>query len=89
MSADVVATRSPAKLQRELVVGFDPVALYAAALEQRFGLLASFFWDGCGGRAIAIKWRSAALQTVIVFSLAVAPDAHADKPPNHFTILQP
>ncbi len=63
-TADVVRGRGAAKVRRELLVGFDPVAHYGALLQARFGEVAALFWDGWGGRAIAIKWRPEALRPV-------------------------
>ena len=41
-------------------IGDDPVAALVAALEGAYGSLALFFYDGLGGRVIAIKWKPAA-----------------------------
>lgn len=60
----MVRGRGAAKVRRELLVGFDPVAHYGALLQARFGEVAALFWDGWGGRAIAIKWRPEALRPV-------------------------
>ena len=43
------------RLRRELLVGFEPVPLFVALLERSFGHLATFFYDGCGGRAIGMR----------------------------------
>jgi len=76
MRADVVRSRGAKRMRRELLVGFDPVAHYAALLEASFGHLAAFFWDGCGGRAVGVKWRPDALRPT-----ALSPaTAHAAKP---------
>lgn len=74
--SDVVSSRSPAKLKRELLVGFDPVSIFVSLLERRFGHLATFFWDGYGGRVIAIKWHRSALQP----ALFNPTEAHCVKP---------
>lgn len=55
--AEVVRERGAKRLRRELLVGFDPVPLFVALLERYFGHLAALFYDGCGGRAIGIRWR--------------------------------
>ncbi len=60
----MVRSRGAAKVRRELLVGFDPLAQYCAALQTRFGHLAALFWDGFGGRAVAVKWRPDALLPV-------------------------
>jgi hypothetical protein len=44
-------------LQRQLMVGFEPVKLYVSELEQRFGHLALFFHDVFAGRHILMVWR--------------------------------
>lgn len=51
----MVRERGAKRLRRELLVGFDPVPLYVALLEEDFGHLAAFFYDGCGGRAVGIR----------------------------------
>jgi hypothetical protein len=39
------------------MVGFEPVKLYVAELEQRFGHLALFFYDVFAGREVFMVWR--------------------------------
>lgn len=43
-------------ITRELLVGFDPVAIFLEKLESRFKHLGRFFADLNGGEVIAIKW---------------------------------
>ncbi len=53
-----MATRPPEKLRQELLIGFDPLDPFLAALEERFGHLATFCADPLGGTpVIGVKWR--------------------------------
>jgi U3 small nucleolar RNA-associated protein 22 len=54
--ARVVASHTPEELRRELLVGFDPLQLLLARLEERFGHLATFCADTVGGAAVALRW---------------------------------
>lgn len=55
--ASVLASQPTEALLPELLVGFDPVTRYVAALEERFGHLAVFCADADGGfPAVGIKW---------------------------------
>ena len=56
----MLVARGPGAVRRELLVGFEPVPLFLALLEQRFGELAVFCADYTGGTVAAIKWRPAA-----------------------------
>lgn len=56
----VVATQGLAKLRRELLVGFDPLALFLRKCAERFGHLGTFCADAHGGRVVAVKWDPAA-----------------------------
>lgn len=55
--ADVVATMGREDIAKELLVGFDPIALFIEKLEHRFGHLGWFFADYNGGEVIAVKWN--------------------------------
>jgi U3 small nucleolar RNA-associated protein 22 len=48
-------------VRRELLVGFDPLPLYTAQLQQRLADLAVVCADHVGGTLLALKWRAAAL----------------------------
>ena len=52
-------------ISRELLVGFDPVALFIEQLESRFGHLGLFFADFYGGEVIAAKWDPEVLSTCL------------------------
>lgn len=68
----IVASQGLAKLQQELLIGFDPVALFTTKLEERFGHLAVFCSDGLGGRAVGVKWRPDAFLPQPLASLRLA-----------------
>lgn len=55
----VLASRGHNAVRRELLVGFDPLPLYAARLQRRLGDLAVVCADFVGGRVVAVKWRAA------------------------------
>ena len=38
-------------------VGVDPVGLFVAALRAKYGHLALFLRDACGGSAVGVAWR--------------------------------
>lgn len=85
ITTEVVRERGAKRLRRELLVGFDPVPLYVALLEEHFGHLAAFFYDGCGGRAVGIRWHTAtSLPTT--FSPATA---HTAKPADSSNVEAP
>ncbi|KAG2441964.1 hypothetical protein HYH02_009758 [Chlamydomonas schloesseri] len=52
----VVAAKGAAKLQPELLVGFDPVARLLAELAGSYGHLGTFCVDGLGGRLVGVRW---------------------------------
>lgn len=70
-ATEVVRERGTKRLRRELLVGFDPVPLYAALLQQHFGHLAAFFYDGCGGRAIGIRCPLAGGCRLVIMNCSV------------------
>lgn len=53
----VVAAKGIAKLQPELLIGFDPVGRLVSELSIHFGHLATFCVDGLGGRLVGVRWR--------------------------------
>ncbi|GIL78350.1 hypothetical protein Vretimale_7699 [Volvox reticuliferus] len=53
----VVAAKGIAKLQPELLMGFDPVGRLVSELSNHFGHLATFCVDGLGGRLVGVRWR--------------------------------
>lgn len=79
----VVAAKGLAKLQQELLIGFDPVKRYLQELRGSYGHLATFCADGHGGRLLGIKWHAAAFlpspvqqataHTALVCTLGPAP----------------
>lgn len=58
----VLATRGATAVQKELLVGFDPVPLYVSLLEERFGGVAVVCADYVGGSAVGLKMRGPAMQ---------------------------
>ncbi|GBF96319.1 hypothetical protein Rsub_09389 [Raphidocelis subcapitata] len=57
----VLASQPTASLVPELLVGFEPVGRYVAALSERFGHIADFCADPAGGfPAVGVRWRPAA-----------------------------
>ncbi|KAG2496823.1 hypothetical protein HYH03_005229 [Edaphochlamys debaryana] len=54
--AAVVASRGPAALQKELLIGFDPVARLLRELFAAYGHMATFCVDALGGRAVGVRW---------------------------------
>lgn len=54
-------SRSHHALRRELLVGFDPLPRFTAALQARLGEAAVACADHVGGCLVALKWRGAAL----------------------------
>jgi hypothetical protein len=59
--ARVLASQPTASLVPELLVGFEPVRRYVAALTERFGHIADFCADPAGGfPAVGVRWRPAA-----------------------------
>jgi len=56
----VAARRGAAGLAAELLVGADPVAALAAALQARFGGVALLCADALGGALLGVKWRAQA-----------------------------
>lgn len=56
----VVDSTPAAQLASELLVGFDPLPLFLAALEERFGHLATFCADAHGLPAVGVRWRAEA-----------------------------
>eukprot|EP00887_Chlorella_sp_A99_P002636 scaffold6.g2636.t1 len=56
----ILAARGARAVRRELLVGFDPLPIYVAALERRFSDLAVFCADFVGGGLVGVKWRPAA-----------------------------
>lgn len=61
----MVARWGKARITRELLVGFDPVRLLLAKLEQRFGHLGRFFADYDGGCVVAVKWKPKVLHCLL------------------------
>lgn len=59
LHVQVASTRGPDALRQDLLVGFDPLSPLLAALEARYGHLATFCVDGHGGQAVAVRWRPA------------------------------
>ena len=57
MAAEVLAKRGAPSVVRDLLVGFDPVALLLRALEDRYGEAATFCADALGGCAVGVKWH--------------------------------
>ena len=56
-----LASRGPARAAADVLRGFDPVVLYAAELEARYGAVALIGRDGSGGYApLGVKWRPSA-----------------------------
>ncbi|GLI63249.1 hypothetical protein VaNZ11_006146 [Volvox africanus] len=53
----VVVAKGIAKLQPELLIGFDPVGRLISELSIHFGHLAMFCVDGLGGRLVGVRWR--------------------------------
>ncbi|GIL57828.1 hypothetical protein Vafri_13058 [Volvox africanus] len=53
----VVVAKGAAKLQPELLIGFDPVGRLVSELSIHFGHLATFCVDGLGGRLVGVRWR--------------------------------
>jgi len=58
--AGVVTRRGAAGLAAELLVGADPVAALATALDARFGGVALLCADALGGALLGVKWRAQA-----------------------------
>ena len=57
MSAGVLVRGGLQAARAQLLVGFDPAALYLGRLEQRFGHLGTFCAGLLGSCAIAVRWR--------------------------------
>lgn len=57
----ILEARGPKAVRKELLVGFDPLPIYVALLEQRFSDLAVFCADFVGGDLVGVKWRPAAV----------------------------
>ncbi|KAK9832639.1 hypothetical protein WJX81_006336 [Elliptochloris bilobata] len=55
--AAVAERRGAASMATELLVGADPVTALVAALEARFGAVATLCADACGGALLGVKWR--------------------------------
>ncbi|GFR51741.1 hypothetical protein Agub_g14187 [Astrephomene gubernaculifera] len=52
----VVAAKGAARLQPELLVGFDPVSRLLSELAAGYGHLATFCVDALGGRLVGVRW---------------------------------
>ena len=57
LDAEMLIRKGTSKLRRELLVGFDPVSMLIAQIQQRFQGAASFFVDLYGGDVLALKWH--------------------------------
>lgn len=44
------------RVSQDLLIGFDPVAVYLGLLRSRYGHLGMFCADNVGGVAIGVKW---------------------------------
>ena len=53
----MLAKRGAQSVARDLLVGFDPVAVLLRALEDRFGEAATFCADALGGSIVGVKWH--------------------------------
>ncbi|KAK9814240.1 hypothetical protein WJX72_002757 [[Myrmecia] bisecta] len=58
--AGILEARGPARVRKDLLVSFDPVASYVQQLEARYGHLAVFCTDAVGGPMIGVKWDARA-----------------------------
>ena len=59
----MLASRGQAAVRRELLVGFDPVPLFASLLESRLAHVAHVCADYTGGVPLmALKWRAPAFK---------------------------
>ena len=55
--AEVLAKRGAQSVVRDLLVGFDPVAVLLRMLEDRYGEAATFCADALGGAVVGVKWH--------------------------------
>ena len=68
MGAEVLSKRGAQSVVRDLLVGFDPVAILLRTLEARFGEAATFCADTLGGCVVGLKWHPQVMATSMLFT---------------------